>query len=500
MTYLFYDFETTGADPRQDCPVQFAAVRTDEELNELGEPQILYARLAPDCLPHPMAVLVTGLLPDDLIEAGGGTEQALAQRIAAMMNEPGTCAVGFNSMRFDAEMLRFLFWRNFIDPYSHEWRYGNSRWDVLDAARAFRVLRPGSMRWPVDDQGAPTLRLEALTAANDIEHGNAHDALADVRATIALCRLLRQDSPRLFDYLLSLRDKRVVAQLVDRRAREGFVHVSGRIATQLGNASLFASLGAPAGINNQRLLWDLRHDPSQLLDETVERLRSRRFLTNEEVSDDLSRLPVKTLHLNRAPVVVAASILNEDAVAERMALDRAAVLRHQAFLDAHYDEIADRLHTVVAGETRDFGPQSAEQALYDGFLPEEDRGAINRFQRLLPQDPAAAIDGLQRQPWQDSRMPDLMWRFVARNWPERLTTAQQSTWQMYLQNQLFVRAGPGQPAARLTFDGFFAEIERLMSDGDCDAQQQRLLTALRDWGIHRRQALADSWAVPESAG
>jgi len=487
MTFLFYDFETTGADPRRDCPVQFAAVRTDEELNEIGEPQVLYARLAPDCLPHPMAVLVTGLLPDDLAAAGGGNEYGLARQVADAMSEPGTCAVGFNSMRFDAEVLRFMFWRNFLDPYAHEWRDGNSRWDVLDAARAFRVLRPGSINWPVDDQGNPTLRLEALTAANDIEHGNAHDALADVRATIAFARLLRQESPKLFDYLLSLRDKRAVSQLVDGRAREGFVHVSGRLPSQQGSASLFASLGIPGGVKNQRLLWDLRHDPSQLLDESVERLRARRFLRNDEISEDFDRLPVKLLHINRAPVVVSAAILNEDAVAERMGIDREAALRHQAFLEAHYDELAARLQEVVSGEGRDFGPQPEEQALYDGFLPESDRAVISRFQNLFVQDPDAAIDLLLWHGWQDMRLTGLSSRFVARNWPERLGPEGQGDWRDYVQQ---LQADEPLQDGRLTFAGFFQEIDRLLAVEDCDAEQERLLVELRDWGRRRQRTLA----------
>lgn len=489
MTFLFYDFETTGADPRRDCPTQFAAVRTDAELNEVGTPTVLYARLAEDCLPHPMAVLVTGLLPDDLTAAGGGSEYDMARKLVAELSQPQTCAVGFNSMRFDAELLRFLFWRNFFDPYAHEWRDGNSRWDILDVARAFRVLRPESIQWPVGPDGQPSLRLEALTAANGIDHGQAHDALADVRATIAVARRLRDASQKLFDYLLGLRDKRKVARIVDERARSGFVHVSGRLPTAIGNASMFVSFGAPPGMNNQRLLWDLRHDPAQLLDESVERLQARRFLSNEDITEEMDRLPMKILHINRAPVVVTGAILNEDDVADRMAIDRDAVLRHQAFVDRHYEDLCARMQAVVRGNDREFARQASEQALYDGFLPEQDRAVMTRFHQLLEQDSERALSEFERQVWQDERLGPMARRFLARNWPNRLGEAARTTWREHLQETLFAEESDASGEG-LSFASFFTEIDRLTADPDRSDEDRELLRALRDWGVRRREALS----------
>ncbi|OYY54667.1 MAG: exodeoxyribonuclease I, partial [Halothiobacillus sp. 28-55-5] len=172
MSFLFYDFETTGADPRCDRPIQFAALRTNEALEPIAPPITLYATLSPEVLPHPQAVLITGILPQTSANAGGTPEAEFAARIHREMMVPDTCAVGFNSLRFDAELMRFMFWRNLRDPYAHEWKNGNSRWDVLDAARAFRLLRPDGIFWPTDEAGKPTLRLTALTEANGISHDN----------------------------------------------------------------------------------------------------------------------------------------------------------------------------------------------------------------------------------------------------------------------------------------------------------------------------------------
>src|SRR5690606_6786317 len=200
---------------------------TDAEFNEIGEPVTWYCRPADDFLPHPQACLVTGITPQQA-RRRGLPEAEFAGQIEALMSVPGTCSVGYNSVRFDDEVSRHLFYRNLIDPYAREWQNGNSRWDLIDIVRAFHALRPEGIEWPHREDGAPSFRLEDLTAANGIEHAGAHDALADVRATIALARLLRERNVNLFDYLLSLRNKRQVAKRLDVVSRKPVLHISRR--------------------------------------------------------------------------------------------------------------------------------------------------------------------------------------------------------------------------------------------------------------------------------
>ena len=52
-TFLWHDYETFGADTRRDRPAQFAAIRTDADLNEIGAPLMMYCRPANDYLPVP---------------------------------------------------------------------------------------------------------------------------------------------------------------------------------------------------------------------------------------------------------------------------------------------------------------------------------------------------------------------------------------------------------------------------------------------------------------
>ncbi|HCG89461.1 MAG TPA: exodeoxyribonuclease I, partial [Alteromonas macleodii] len=189
-TFLWHDFETFGTSPQKDLPCQFAAVRTDMDLNVIGKPINIMSAIANDYLPHPEACLVTGITPQQTIR-DGSNEADFAARIYQEMSTPNTCSVGFNSIRFDDEVSRYLFYRNFYDPYSREWRNGNSRWDIIDLARACYALRPDGINWPRREDGAPSFKLEALTAANNIGHENAHDALSDVYATIALAKLIK---------------------------------------------------------------------------------------------------------------------------------------------------------------------------------------------------------------------------------------------------------------------------------------------------------------------
>ncbi|MDO4232315.1 MAG: exonuclease domain-containing protein, partial [Lautropia sp.] len=125
-SFFWHDYETFGAVPRRDRPAQFAGIRTDADLNEIGEPVMIYCQPQPDYLPNPEACLLTGILPQTCLEQGL-PEHQFAERILAELGQSGTIGVGYNSIRFDDEVTRHLFWRNLLDPYGREWRNGCSR-------------------------------------------------------------------------------------------------------------------------------------------------------------------------------------------------------------------------------------------------------------------------------------------------------------------------------------------------------------------------------------
>ena len=231
LSFFWHDYETFGAVPRRDRPAQFAGLRTDADLNPIDAPLMCHCRPAPDFLPEPEACLLTGILPQECLEKGL-PEHAFADAIERQLARPGTVGVGYNSIRFDDEVTRFLFWRNLIDPYAREWQNQCGRWDLLDVLRCARALRPEGIEWPMHEDGRASFKLEHLTRANGLDHDSAHDALSDVRATVALARLLKTAQPKLWDFCLRLRRKDAVLDEIAAAQSQGrpFLHVSGMYA------------------------------------------------------------------------------------------------------------------------------------------------------------------------------------------------------------------------------------------------------------------------------
>ncbi len=192
-SFYWYDIEATGTNQKWDRIVQFAGIRTDLDLNPIGEALCFFVRLPDDVLPNPDASLVTGITPSKLAAEGISEFDAL-QNILQEFNAPGTCTLGYNSLRFDDEFMRYALYRHLQDPYAREYRNGNTRWDLVDLVRAAGALRPEGIHWPTDENGQTVYRLEELTKANGIDHGQAHDAMSDVHATIGMARLLKSSS------------------------------------------------------------------------------------------------------------------------------------------------------------------------------------------------------------------------------------------------------------------------------------------------------------------
>ncbi|AHF03698.1 exonuclease I [Marichromatium purpuratum 984] len=465
-TFLWHDYETWGADPRRDRACQFAAVRTNAELEEIGDPLVLYCRPATDLLPHPDACLITGITPQ-LAAREGVCEAEFAAAIHAELATPGTCGVGYNSLRFDDEVTRHLLYRNLFDPYAREWRNGNSRWDLIDTLRLAHALRPEGIAWPRHEDGSTSFRLEALSAANGIEHGQAHDALADVRATIALARLLKRAQPRLFDYALTLRDKRQARALIDRG--QPLLHASARYPAALGCIAPIAALAPHPGNPNGVLCFDLRHHPALLLDTPVDELRARLFTPAAARGADVQRPPLKTVHLNRAPVLAPLKTLGAEAAA-RWQIDPAAVEQHARFAAEHAAELAKRARALF--DTPPAAETDPDLMLYGGgFLGDRDRRLLDELRRLPP----AQLVGLAPA-FEDPRLPEMLFRYRARNWPETLSPEERERWDGYRLARLTEPDG----GASLTIDDFEQRLAELDAEG-LDPARARVLEALADW-------------------
>ncbi len=470
-TFLWHDYETFGANTRRDRPAQFAGIRTDAELNEIGEPLMIYCRPAPDYLPDPESCLITGITPQVCLERGL-PEHEFAARIEAELARPGTIGVGYNTIRFDDEITRFMFWRNLIDPYAREWQNQCGRWDLLDVVRMTYALRPDGIEWPRKEDGSPSFKLEHLSKANGLVHEAAHDALSDVRATIALARLIRQRQPKLFDFALSLHKKdRVAAELrlpATAETARPFLHVSGMFPTERGCLGVMWPLASHPTNRNELIAWDLSHDPSELARLDADTIRLRMFTRSDELPEGVTRLPVKTVHLNKSPMVVGNVNTLTRETAERWGIDLEQAARHAAAARALPDLTA--VWAQVFSRPQDgAGTPDVDQDLYGGFVGNEDRRRLERLRSLPPGKLAQARPGFD-----DRRLEELAWRYRARNFPETLTEEDLERWEEHRMACLV----EGQGGA-LTFDELFARLDTL--GGEADERGEEILGALYDY-------------------
>ena len=480
LTLYWHDYETWGEQPARDRPSQFAGLRTDWDLNPLGEPLMLYCQPPPDCLPKPEACLVTGLSPQKA-QREGVPERDFMATIIAELGRPNTCGLGYNSIRFDDEVTRYALYRNFYDPYEREWRNGNSRWDIIDLVRMTRALRPEGIVWPDYESGRPCFRLEQLSKANGLDHESAHDALSDVRATIALARLIKQKQPKLYDYAFQLRDKRFVRGLIDIDGHKPLLHISSMYPSERGNAALVLPLAQHPNNNNSVLVFDLFESPETLLSATAEQLRERLFTPGDALTEGQRRPALKEVHLNKSPMLAPAKTL-DDATAERLGLNKQQAQKHwrrlaQLSLDEQR-QLRAKLAAIYAAPG--FKPSSdPEQQLYQGFLSDQDRELLPRVRQASAQTLATTDFGFK-----DSRLPELLFRYRARNFPESLSPEERAHWRRFC----YRRLTDPEAGASLTWDQLQQRLTELRA-GELNSNQCALLQELEDYARAQLRAL-----------
>lgn len=455
-SFLWHDYETFGAVARRDRPAQFAAIRTDTELNEIGQPVMLYCQPADDFLPEPQACLITGITPQQCLQQGL-PEYQFAQQIEQQLGATGTIGVGYNSIRFDDEVSRFLFWRNLLDPYAREWQNQCSRWDLLDLVRTAYALRPEGIQWPRHEDGKASFKLEHLSAANGLQHEAAHDALSDVRATIALARLIRQQQPRLFEFCLGLRKKDRVMAEIGWPNRRPFLHVSGMIPAERGCITVVWPLAMHPSNKNEIIVWDLQADPAILSELNAEQIQQRLFSKTEDLPEGVQRLPLKSIHINKSPVVISQLKTLSSERAAHWGIDMEQVMRH-AESAAALPQL-DSLWAAVF-ERQPLPPNDVDEDLYNGFISPADRKILQQISQL---------DGLQiaQRSWsfQDRRLDELLFRYRARNFPATLSEQEAEQWLAWRAERLHEGAGNAQ-----TVEQYFEKIDQLSEHADQRAE------------------------------
>lgn len=466
-TFLWHDYETFGANTRKARPAQFAAIRTDADLNEIGDPIMIYCRPAPDFLPEPESCLITGITPQVCLDRGI-PEYEFAGQIEAAFSQPNTIGVGYNTIRFDDEITRFMFWRNLIDPYAREWQNNCGRWDLLDVVRTTYALRPEGIEWPLREDGLPSFKLEHLTQANHLNHESAHDALSDVRATIAVARLIKQHQPMLFDFCLALHKKDRAAQEINLITPKPFLHVSGMIPASQGCLSIMWPLGTHPRNKNEILAWDLSYDPEELWSLDAETVRTRMFSKTEELPEGVTRLPVKSIALNKSPIVIRQlKTLSEERAAELgINIGNALAYAAKAAQAPDLSALWEQVYQAPAKKDR----VDVDEDLYGGFVQAQDRKQLNQL-RFLPEETLATTPVA----FEDKRLEELFFRYRARNFPQTLSEDEQARWE----NLRIDRFYHGEGGA-MTITDFFEKIDTL-SESIQSERDEEILGALYEY-------------------
>lgn len=461
----WYDFETFGIDPKYDRLSQFAGIRTDEDLNIISDPLTLYCKPANDCLPDPYACMITGITPQKAL-ADGINEVEFISAIHQEFSKPGTCVAGFNNIRFDDEFTRNALYRNFFNAYSHEWQHGNSRWDIIDTVRLTRALRPEGINWPEQD-GRPSIRLELLTAANNIKHEAAHDAMSDVYATIAVARLIKEKQPRLYHYIYSMRKKTEVSQQINLRTREAILHVSSRYSAENGATAMVMPICQHPVNKNGFIVYDLKVHPEEFFAADAEEMAARLYTPAADLPEGVSRIPLKQIHINKCPVIVPLRTMDSIA-AERLHIDVDLCMQHRELILQHIDEFAAK--TAAIFQQSDFPEVSdPDGQLYSGgFFSRDD----NQRMDTIRETPANKLAALHFN-FDDARLEEMLFRYRARNFPETLSEKENKQWNIYRQDKF------SNPAtSHRTMNQFLAQIEAIQQAPDTIGSQLVVLEDL----------------------
>lgn len=468
-TFFWHDYETFGVDPQRDRAVQFAGVRTDLDFNVIDDPINIYCQPVIDCLPNPDSCLITGITPQVALEKGV-CEAEFIRLIEFQLAKPSTCTVGYNNLRFDDEVTRNLLYRNFYDPYAREWQNGNSRWDLIDIVRATRALRPEGIEWPENESGEPSFRLELLTEANDIRHQSAHEALSDVYATVAIAKQVKKVQPRLYSFFFNHRFKSEVSKLLRLGAMKPLLHVSGRYPAKRNCIAVVLPLAQHPSNANGVLVYDLSIAPEPFLELSVEQIQRRIFTATADLPQGADRIPIKTVHINKCPILAPISALRQQDM-ERLQIDLGECYKHLEQIRAS-EEWKIKLPEVFSYSSFEQQQSDPDLMIYSGgFFSYNDKAAMVKIRNTKPEN----FSDLNLK-FEDTRLPEMLFRYRARNFPETLNVQEQGRWQKFCRNKLILGKDAG---ASIGFSDYWAMISERKAQQDCN---DSILNALTKYG------------------
>lgn len=453
MSVVFYDTETTGSRLAFDQIVQFAAILTDGDLNEIGRFDVR-SRISPHLVPSPGAMRVTGLtiarLTDPALPSHYEMIRAVRARLASWSP---ALFIGYNSLRFDEHLLRQGFYQTLHPAYLTN-TGGNSRSDALRMIQAAAVFAPGAISIPVNADRKPVFRLGDVARANGVALANPHDAMDDTETVLELCRLIRDRAPEVWSSFMRFSQK---AAVVDYAAAETVFCLTDHYAD--GPASwLVTDIGVNGGNNSEHYVYDLSVDPDALALLGDEQLRHRM---------QQAPRPVRRLRCNAAPILAAAEDAPDIAIAKLLGQDE---LDRRAALVGAGMPLRQRL--IAACEAaREVRPPSAhfEEQIYNGFPSQTDQQRMEIFHQI----PWEKRGDLVRQV-DDPRAREFGWRLIHAERPEILDGAMRAERDRGIARRIAV----AEDVPWLTLSAAIGEAQALLADAATEGETALLRDSL----------------------
>ena len=450
-TYLFYDIETTGLNKCFDQVLQFAAIRTNESLSEIDRHEF-QIKLNPDVIPSPYAIITHRIGVSDFSK--GLSEYEAVQKIHALLNHPGTISVGYNSLGFDDEFLRFSFYKNLLPPYTHQFANGCGRMDIYPITLLYSLFKKELLNWPEGN-----LKLENINAANQLHKGQAHNAMVDVEVTLALARKLIQDKT-LWSFIIDYFGKKTDGtrlhhcdthlKIGDDDYKIGLM-VNGNIGTASGYIAPVIELGMHAHYKNQ-LLW-LRLDDEQLLKTKIDTIKATTRVFKKRLAEPPIFLPLKDRYLSLlSDERQQKMVMSKKWLMEHVDLFRAIQTFHQ---EAKYPEIKER---------------DCDAALYDiGFPTPIEEKLFQQFHAAAPSEKMLIAKKFPNKIRREQAL-----RIIARHFPDFLSSEDKVIFEHYrTANPVDFRG-----EKKLTVEQAMSEIEKIKLEKKLDAEQIQLLNDL----------------------
>ncbi|WP_339045117.1 exodeoxyribonuclease I [Candidatus Zinderia endosymbiont of Aphrophora alni] len=427
-TFLWHDYETFSLNPRFTRPAQFAAVRTDLELNEIEKPILIYCKLANDFIPDPSSCLITKITPGFCFK-NGISENLFAEKIKKIMSVPNTINVGYNNISFDDEVTRFMMWRNLIDPYSHTWKKKCSRWDLINLIKAVYIFNNKSIFWPKDNEGFPSFKLENLVKINGLLNVKLHDALVDVKSTIFLAKIIKKNNLKLFNFCVALRQKQRVLIEIGFYSKKPFLYISGFFSRKYNCLSIMLFLTINPFNKNEVLAWDLSYNIFDFVDFNKNRIndffiKQIKFIYTKKNN----KSPIKIIYLNKSPFVVN----------NLKVLSKKILKKFKIKIDVIYKNFINiskiiNCNFVFNDIFYKFSKKKIdiEYNLYENFISENDKKKLLEIKKLF------FLKKNKKIYFENKSLKDLVFRYKARNFYEILSLKEKKEWSNYLCSVFF---------------------------------------------------------------